>query len=206
MDSSNTIQAMPRPRLEDARDRLLDAGLELLARHGPGQVNTNAIARRAGVGVGTFYVHFADKHALLRALQLRTLASLQEARRAAVARLGSGADPVTQVDAAVRAAVRFARLRPEAYRITFGREHPGPATARSRPAVSESRRPTADRLRRMQAEGELDPDLDVDLAARAYAAMEAGLLLWWLEATERAIAEDLVATLVRMHPVVACRA
>lgn len=197
---------MPRPKLEDARDRLLDVGLELLARHGLAGVNTNAIARRAGVGVGTFYAHFTDKHALHRALQLRTVAELQEARRRAVARLGPGADPVMQVDAAVRAAVHFARDSPDAYRVTFGREHRGPARTRSRPAVSESSRPTADRLRRMQTEGHLDPDLDVDLAARAYAAMEAGLLLWWLEAPERAIAEDLVATLVRMHPVVACRA
>jgi AcrR family transcriptional regulator len=197
---------MPRPRLQDARDRLLEAGLELLARDGLSGVNTNAIARRAGVGVGTFYGHFTDKHALHRALQLQTLAELQEARRRAVARLGPGADPVTEVDGAVRAAVHFARDRPDAYRITFGREHRGPARVRSRPAVSESSRPTADRLRRMQAGGDLDPDIDVDLAARAYAAMEAGLLLWWLEAPERAIAEDLVATLVRMHPIVTCRA
>ncbi len=200
------IEAMPRPPLVDARERLLDAGLELLARHGLGGANTNAIARRAGVGVGTFYGHFADKHALLRTLQLRTLAGLQGARQRAVAGLGPDADPVMQVDAAIRAAVRFARDRPEAYRITFGREHPGPATGRSRAAVSESSRPTAERLRRMQAEGALDPDVDVDLAARAYAGMESALLLWWLEAPERAIAEDLVATLVRMHPVIACRA
>ena len=197
---------MPRPPLVDARDRLLDAGLELLARHGLGGANTNAIARRAGVGVGTFYGHFADKHALLRALQLRTLAALQDARQRAVARLGPDADPVTQVDAAIRAAVRFARDRPEAYRITFGREHPGPAAGRSRAVVSESSRPAAERLRRMQLEEALDPDVDVDLAARAYAGMESGLLLWWLEAPERAIAEDLVATLVRLHPVIACRA
>lgn len=199
---------MARPKLDDARDRLLEAGEELFARHGVGGVHTNGIARRAGVGVGTFYTHFPDKFALLRALRVRTLSRLQEARRRAVVRAGgSEADPERQVDAAIRAAVHFARDRPAAYRITFGREHPGPSAARTRPGIAESSRPTASLLQRLQTQGRLDPDLDVELAARAYAGMEAGILLWWLEAppAERAVAEDLVATLVRLHPVVACR-
>ena len=56
---------MPRTKLENAESRLLAAGLSLFARHGTERVNSNTIARRAHLGIGTFYTHFPDKHALL---------------------------------------------------------------------------------------------------------------------------------------------
>ncbi|MBW2426208.1 MAG: TetR/AcrR family transcriptional regulator [Deltaproteobacteria bacterium] len=192
---------MPRPSLEDARTRILAAGLTLFARRGTERVNSNAIARRAGLGIGTFYKHFPDKYALLHEIGLRTLAGIQQARRDAVAR--AGPDPVSQVDHAIRAVVRFAERHPDAYRVSFGRERIG--SAGSQPVVSESSRPTARALAALQQRGRLDPDLDVELAARAHAAMEVSTLLWWLENPSRAPAEDLVDTLVRLHPAVACR-
>jgi AcrR family transcriptional regulator len=153
------------------------------------------------VGIGTFYSYFPDKYALLHEIQARTLAGIQAARGAAV--LEAGPDPETQAYHAIRAVVHFAERHPSAYRVTFGRERVG--LCHSHPALSESSRPTAEALRRLQASGLLDPDLDVDLAARAYASMEAGTLLWWLEAPERSLAADLIETLARLHPVTACR-
>ena len=191
---------MARPKIEDARPRLLSAGLSLFARLGSERVNTNAIARAARVGIGTFYTHFPDKYALLREIQARTLAGIQQARGAAVAT--AGPDPEIQAYHAVRAVVHFAERHPEAYRVTLGRERVG--GVRTRSALGESTRATAEALRRLQISDRLDPDLDVDLAARAYASMEAGTLLWWLEAPERTPAADLVDTLARLHPVTAC--
>jgi AcrR family transcriptional regulator len=188
---------MPRRKLEGADTRLLAAGLHLFARHGCEAVNSNRIARRAGLGIGTFYSHFTDKYALLREIQLRTLAGLQSARTKAVA--DAGPDPREQVRRAIAAAVRFAQLHPAAYRVTFGRER---LAAKPRgPVVSESSRPTAVTLRALQQAGRLPAELDVDLAARAYLAMEVGTLLWWLEDPRRANADGLVDTLGRMHPV-----
>ena len=192
---------MPRPKLEDARPRLLSAGLSLFARLGTERVNSNAIARAARVGIGTFYTHFPDKYALLREIEVRTLAGIQHARGEAVA--SAGPDPETQAYHAVRAVVHFAERHPEAYRVTFGRERVG--GVRTRSALGESSRAMADALRRLQANDQLDPDLDVDLAARAYASMESGTLLWWLEAPDRTLAADLIDTLARLHPVTACR-
>jgi AcrR family transcriptional regulator len=192
---------MPRPKLEDARPRLLAAGLRLFANRGTERVNSNAIARWARLGIGTFYAHFSDKYALLHEIQVRTLEGIQRVRKTAVSR--AGADPETQVYHAVRAVVRFAERHPEAYRVTFGRERLG--SGHRSPTVQESSRPTAEVLRRLQAKGDLDPDFDPDLAARAYASMEVGMLLWWLEAPGRAVAADLVDTLARLHPVAACR-
>lgn len=192
---------MPRPRIQDAEDRLLAAGLNLFARRGTERVNTNTIAKRARLGIGTFYAHFEDKHALLREIQLRTIAALRAARVGALR--GAGAAPEAQIRASVEAAVAFAESHPEAYRVTFGREHAG-ATAHG-PAVSESSRPTAEGLRRLQSRGRLDPDLDCELAARAHQAMEVGTILWWLDDRGRADRAALVETLAKLHPARAAR-
>lgn len=191
---------MPRRAIADARDRLLAAGLHLFARRGTERVNSNAIAKRARLSVGTFYNHFPNKHALLREIQARTLASLRAARVAALR--GVGAAPGVQVRAAARAALEFARDHPEAYRVTFGRERPVVSPAAG-PVVTESSRPIAAALRRLQAAGRLDPNADPDLAARAYQAMETGTILWWLEDPTRAETEALVETLAGMHPAIA---
>ncbi len=177
------------------------AGLELFARHGCERVNSNAIARAAGLGIGTFYLHFANKYAVLRELQLRTLSGLREARAAALAASDAGPDPGDPIRATIRAAVEFARDHAEAYRVCFGRERA--AVAHAGPVLTESGRPIARDLRERQARGEVDPELDPELAARAYLAMEVGLLLWWLEDPRRAEADGLVETLVRLHPATA---
>lgn len=188
---------MPRPPIEDAEDRLLGAGLNLFSRLGTERVNSNAIAKRARLGIGTFYAHFSDKHALLREIQLRTLAGIRASRLAAIAEVG--ADPAVQVRRSTGAVVGFAADHPEAYRVTFGRERAGAAA--HGPVVSESSRPTADALRKLQSQGHLDADLDADLAARAYLSMEVGTILWWLDDRSRAERASLIETLARLHPI-----
>jgi AcrR family transcriptional regulator len=192
---------MPRHKLEDAKPRLLAAGLSLFAKLGIERVNSNSIARRAKLAIGTFYSHFEDKYALLQEIQARSLAILAEWRLAAVREADS--DVEAQVSAAIAAAVEFARAHPAAYRVAFGRERA--ASNRSRPVISESHRPTVAVLGRLQRTGQLDPDLNLDLASRAYAAAEVGLLLWWLEDPTRSEARELVETLTRLHPAIASR-
>ena len=51
-------------RREETRRRLLEAGTAAFAEIGLHGITTARIARRAGVGTGTFYLHFPDKHAL----------------------------------------------------------------------------------------------------------------------------------------------
>ena len=189
---------MSRTKLENAESRLLAAGLSLFARRGTERVNSNTIARRARLGIGTFYTCFADKHALLREIEMRTLAGLRQARVAAI-RQASG-EPEDQVRRAVEAAVHFAEQHSEAYRVTFGRERAG--AAKHGPIVSESSRPTAEALRRLQRDGQISAELDAALAARAYLSMEVGTLLWWLEDPSRASAAGIADTLVRLHPAV----
>jgi AcrR family transcriptional regulator len=61
------------PRARATFDALLDATAHLLAERGLGAVNTNAVARQAGVTPPTLYRYFRDKEALLSALAERFL-------------------------------------------------------------------------------------------------------------------------------------
>jgi AcrR family transcriptional regulator len=54
------------------RRRLLDAAVELILEIG-GEPSRDAVAQRAGVGIGTLYRHFPDQQALLRAVVLTVI-------------------------------------------------------------------------------------------------------------------------------------
>jgi AcrR family transcriptional regulator len=57
----------------DARlERVLDAAADLLVRLGYRRVTIEEVARRAGIGKGTVYLHFPTKEALFLAVLLRT--------------------------------------------------------------------------------------------------------------------------------------
>jgi AcrR family transcriptional regulator len=80
-----------RPMRADARrnrEALLQAAAELFAEEGT-DVSLEAVAARAGVGIGTLYRHFPNRQALLEALYLD---EVEEVCRAA-AELEDGADP-----------------------------------------------------------------------------------------------------------------
>jgi AcrR family transcriptional regulator len=67
-----------RPLRADARrnrDRLLDAAVRAFSQAGP-EVTLDAIAKDAGVGIGTLYRHFASREALVDAAYRNELARL----------------------------------------------------------------------------------------------------------------------------------
>ncbi len=68
-DIAVLMRSPPAPDVHQERARrshqaLIDAAIELFARHGYDKVGTPELAERAGVSVGTFYRYFADKHVL----------------------------------------------------------------------------------------------------------------------------------------------
>lgn len=58
--------------------RLLDSAAALFVRHGFDKTTVADVAREAGVGKGSLYLHFDSKEALLEALMLRELHALSE--------------------------------------------------------------------------------------------------------------------------------
>jgi AcrR family transcriptional regulator len=75
----------PRPLRADAqrnRDRLLDAAVRAFSQEGPhatDEVTLDAIAKDAGVGIGTLYRHFPTREALIEATYRNELARLCDA-------------------------------------------------------------------------------------------------------------------------------
>ena len=70
MAEAATAQA--RPNLEK-RDAILAAALRLIARFGLHNTPMSAVAREAGVAVGTVYLYFPSKEAMINALYLHVL-------------------------------------------------------------------------------------------------------------------------------------
>lgn len=73
------------------RERLLDAAVELILEVGS-EPARDAIALRAGVGIGTLYRHFPDQQSLLHAVARYVLDRTLTAGEDALARAGHGAD------------------------------------------------------------------------------------------------------------------
>lgn len=61
-------------RSRATRDAILEAASQILERDGAAGFNTNAVAERAGVGIGTLYQYFPDKTAILLAAAEREAA------------------------------------------------------------------------------------------------------------------------------------
>jgi AcrR family transcriptional regulator len=183
-----------------ATERLLRAGTQLIAREGLDGVNTNTIARAAGVGVGTFYSSFADKHALHRAIVVRAFDQLQKALvEAATAARGAGV--AEEVRATVSAVVDFAEQNPDLFSVAFA--GPLPTTSRGQPVMGFSSRPMERRLQALQSSGQIDREIDPAIAARGYFGLQNSVLSWWLTCRDRPPRENVIATLVRLHPALA---
>ena len=87
------------PQQDRARttvDTILEAAARILRQHGLGALNTNRIATRAGISVGTLYGYFPDKTAILVALARRLMADDQAALLAAAAEDAAG-EPIRSV-------------------------------------------------------------------------------------------------------------
>jgi AcrR family transcriptional regulator len=175
---------------EYARRLLLRAAATLFARDGFDAVNSNQIARAAGLGVGTFYRHFEDKQSIADALMLKVWEELGSAMP------GPEIDrPASFARRATESVIEWAEEHPDRFRAAF-------AWAR-RSKVAPSMRPIERRFRQL-SDGAADLQaLDPTVAARAWWAMLSGTLVWWLEDPSRASRKQLIDTLTRLHPMAA---
>lgn len=99
------------------RERLVDAGVELLAAEGPQALTLREIARRAGVSHGAPRRYFPTHRELLSAIARRGFAELAARTEATLAR--EPADPRARVAALARTYVEFALDSPGMYELMF---------------------------------------------------------------------------------------
>ena len=102
-----TALAADRPRADAARNRsrVIAAATEVFVSQG-GDASMAAVARGAGVGVGTVYRHFADKQALLEAVLVAELDRLEADVRGCL----SGPDPGAELAGFLRGVAARGRV------------------------------------------------------------------------------------------------
>lgn len=179
------------------RERLVQAGTELFARQGLDKTTTVQIAHAAGVAAGTFYLHFADKHALFREIALAAFAGLRERlQKASATAAGS---PLAVVRAQAEEILDFGEENRSLVLILFGVHQKDTGLveeifADTVPGIEAG-------LRRRIDAGELPP-IDPVATAQALAAMWQRVVTWWVEDPSRASRQSVVETLVHLHPFV----
>ena len=101
----------------DLRNALIQAGLELLAGGGAQELDLRKVARRAGVSHAAPYRHFADKQALVAAINEEGFHLLAERIRSSLREVSD--EPVEQLLGVALAYVRFAQENPWLMREMF---------------------------------------------------------------------------------------
>jgi len=101
----------------DLRNALIQAGLELLSEGGVQELDLRKVARRAGVSHAAPYRHFADKQALIAAINEEGFHLLTERIRSSLREVSD--EPVEQLLGVALAYVRFAQENPWLMREMF---------------------------------------------------------------------------------------
>lgn len=165
---------MPRPRIPDRRERLLDAAEALVLDRGFDAVSVSAIAAAAGVGKGAVYLEFESKHAILDALLQRGAERIDERVRA---RLGEH-PPLSEVYRAWARELSADPLLAAAYlddRGVLG-AHVADVADVADGRYRDRHRQVVDWLIASQERGVIVADVDVEALALALSSASIGLL------------------------------
>src|SRR5712664_736479 len=102
--AARSAEPVRKPRADAIRnrERVLEAAKAVFSAGGP-EASLEAVARRAGVGIGTLYRHFPTREALVEAVYRREVQQLSELAE----QLKSEADPVDALRRWLRSNVEF---------------------------------------------------------------------------------------------------
>jgi AcrR family transcriptional regulator len=152
------------------REEILRAAARLVERLGPAKTTVADVAREAQIGVGTVYLEFPSKEAIVEALSSARYRAVLEAMKLAAAGPGSCGERVCAVlEARTEMLLRLAEGGAHACDLVHCMS-PAVAAAKDRFAERE-RELLADLLRRGARSGELfaaDPEMLTDTILRAY--------------------------------------
>ena len=177
-------------RLETHR-RLVEAGTELFAEGGLSAVTSTAIANRAGVATGTFYLHFPDKHALFEEL----VESALEEMRAHFEPDHAGPDSEEGMRRDLERVAEVAVRRRDLIRAVFDRGESSGLAGRIQDRI-------ASRLEILYTRHFRDHGISLHpgAAAQARAALVVRVIAWWAEDPSRATRDEIIDTLLELDP------
>jgi AcrR family transcriptional regulator len=178
----------------ETRKRLLESGRALFAEHGLHGVTSHAIAARAGVAAGTFYLHFRDKAELFRVIAQETIQLLRERLDASTRAARGTRDAVPAFSDAL---VGFAEENRDLVRILFSRD--ADAAAVEADVLDELAASIAENRRARMAAGELPAELDPGVLSQALVGLLARVVAWWVADPRRASREAVVRTLTHIQ-------
>lgn len=177
-------------RLE-THDRLIEAGTELFAEGGLSAVTSTAIAHRAGVATGTFYLHFPDKHALFEELVATALEEMRPHFDPDLASPRSEKEMRRDLERVVEVVERRQNL----IRAVFDRGESSGLAGRIQDRIA---------IRLETLFTRLFPELGISLhpgaAAQARAALIVRVIAWWAEDPSRASPDEIIDTLLELDP------
>ncbi|GAA1371604.1 TetR/AcrR family transcriptional regulator [Streptomyces beijiangensis] len=184
---------------EQARQRVIEAAADLLAREGRDAVTTRAVAVAAGVQAPAIYRLFGDKDGLLEAVAEHGFATFLAAKHVDP----DPKDPIEDLRAGWDLAVEFGLANPALYTLMYG-EPTRTASAAFRAGMEVLK----GRIRRLAAGGWLR--VDEELAAMLIHATARGAVLTWLSLAEdrrdpallTTLRESMVTTVTNEEPAV----
>lgn len=103
-------------------DCILEAAAHILEREGLGGFSTNAVARRAGISIGSLYQYFPSKEAITSALVLRAHERIVEGMRGLI-RDTDGQDVAAAIDAMLAMVIGGEPRSPRLSHILEAEEH-----------------------------------------------------------------------------------
>jgi AcrR family transcriptional regulator len=203
-DSDSPLRPVRRPRRQrrkprnpnpEARQRLLDAGRELVFEVGVPELRVEEVASRAGLAVGTFYLYFEGKTDLFVQLVMEHTQLLRDRLREAYASEGSwGARTVRALDAYLEF------LEENRMGFLYFRDASGIETTEGRLGTWAFRQHAED-LRAVFEQG-IDAgelrNVDANLAAQAVLGLMQHMAGWWLEQDPRPPRREMTAFLSRL--------
>jgi AcrR family transcriptional regulator len=194
----SAAEAVPNMRERSRREtrrRLIEAGKKLFASRGFARTRATDISREASVAVGTLYVHFTDKEALLREILFQGFEEIHAVlRRIAEAEYATVRESVR---AHTEALVSYAAEHPALFQVLFSTEVT--TTAAGAELLEFLTAHQEERLREGMAEGYFRADLDPGVAARAVIGMLIQVLHWWTQDPSRAPREVVVDTVTGLR-------
>lgn len=174
---------------EETRRRLIEAGARALMAGGLDGVRTTAVARDAGVADGTFYLHFADREALVAAVAETALselaASLRDIR-------DDGSDLAGTDHAAVEAIVACGERNRDIMIAAMNASLLNVGADPFGPLIEQRTR----ELEAARESGQFDPGSNVKVTAQAEFAALARTVSWWLLEDTGVSRAELVTSLV----------